>query len=280
MLVKEASDIPKLLNAHLIVALPVLLMIVVYFPSQPPSPPSAVVDERNNKAPGSSSPVVARNLAQSYNPYGTHIGLAPDGADATTGGIGGDIQSETDPDAGASFTVLCKEFCAESARLTKIKSFMLLAWAGGALQGMYNSWSGSLDSIVPQDKFSVAYCGWVGFASTLAQIFTACLVGFVVDRVPSLQRRMKSLLLALLLVTGGIMAWITLALPLGISATTGEQPAPVLEESTGVTAVAIVAYGAVLGCTSPLFFEFAVELTYPAPESLSAGIMQAYWGRG
>ena len=136
---------------------------------------------------------------------------------------------------------------------------------------MFNAWSGSLDSIVPQDKFSVSYCGWIGFASTMAQIVTACLMGQIIDRVPKLQRRMKTTLIALLVFTSAIMAWTTLALPLGISGTTGKQPAPLIDQGIGVTGFAIILYGAVLGATSPLFFEFGVELTYPAPEALSSG---------
>ena len=264
VLVKDAKDIPKLLNAHLILTLPVLLMILIYFPSQPPTPPCAVVDDKNKKQQPRNNPV--RQLDYDYVASGTTFGMVPDAADV----LGQGEKEET-----ASFTELCKEFCSESAALlTANKPFVLLAWAGGALQGMYNGWSGSLDSIVPQEKFTVSYCGWVGFASTIAQIVGALFIGRVVDRwVPSLQRRMKTSLLVLLLVCGAVMAWITLALPLGLSAKTGKQPDPLIDESIGVTAFAIVLYGAVLGCTSPLFFEFAVELTFPAPEALSAGII-------
>lgn len=61
--------------------------------------------------------------------------------------------------------------------------FMKVSVAGGAINGIFNVWSGSFDQILPPlgKDYSQSACGWIGFIATMAMILGACLSSPIAD---------------------------------------------------------------------------------------------------
>lgn len=148
------------------------------------------------------------------------------------------------------------------------RNYLLIAVAGGTINGVFNSWSGSFDQILQNvsGRWTQSMCGWLGFASTVAFIVGGLVVGPVADRAPW-NRRMHGLMLTLAGLTAGLMALFTIAMPTTFAAK------PVIDLSFEVVFALIVASGMALGACLPLVYEIGAEVTYPAPESTSANIV-------
>ena len=88
-----------------------------------------------------------------------------------------------------------------------------IAVAGGTINGVFNSWSGSFDQILQNvsGRWTQSMCGWLGFASTVAFIVGGLVVGPVADTAPW-NRRMHGLMLTLATLTAGLMALFTIAM--------------------------------------------------------------------
>lgn len=145
-------------------------------------------------------------------------------------------------------------------------SFQVLALSAGAMQGVFNVWSGSLDSILP---FTPMQCGWLGFGSTAALVVGGYAIGGVVDKWSWASRRLKAVLLLVLCGCLASFSWFTLSLPFF------SHPA-LLHGTLPSQATAIVCSGLLLGAISPVVYEFSVELTYPVSEAVSASFVASY----
>jgi len=165
--------------------------------------------------------------------------------------------------------------------------FFILAMAGGALNGVFNTWSGSFDQILPPldpvascaahpsgmshtlangtvvvdlppcQIYTQDSCGWIGFVATIAVIVGGFIGGSIADSYLSPRKMMKAFIVAMSVLMVLAMAYFTFALP---SALLETPPVP----STPVAIVGgIVAAALFMGAATPLFYELGVEMTYP-----------------
>lgn len=148
------------------------------------------------------------------------------------------------------------------------QNYLLIAVAGGTINGVFNSWSGSFDQILQtvSPRWDQSMCGWLGFATTVAFIVGGLVVGPVADTAPW-NRRMHGLMLTLAALTAALMALFTMAMPTTFAAE------PLVDLGFEVVFGLIVASGMSLGACLPLVYEIGAEVTYPAPESTSANIV-------
>eukprot|EP00298_Acanthocystis_sp_HF-20_P017013 c21649_g3_i3.p1 GENE.c21649_g3_i3~~c21649_g3_i3.p1 ORF type:complete len:459 (+),score=175.57 c21649_g3_i3:32-1408(+) len=142
------------------------------------------------------------------------------------------------------------------------KELMLLCGAGGFFSGVFNGWTGIISDIVDPVGYTDTDAGWFGFSSTIGSIIGGLIAGYLGDKY--FQRNFKSLLIWILCLSNIFFIWFTLSLP---SALWSDS---ILPQNKSLLMVSITGAGFFLGCTSPLFLEYAVELTYPLPETTSA----------
>jgi MFS family permease len=110
--------------------------------------------------------------------------------------------------------------------------------------------------------------------STLAAIGGGLAVGWLADRY--FQRRFKCMLLSLIGLCLVSFIWFTMSLP----AFDTNSDRGMLPSSFGTILVSIACAGLFLGASAPLFFELALEITYPIPEATSGGIMTLFNNMG
>ncbi len=147
-------------------------------------------------------------------------------------------------------------------------SFLILAILGGAVGGIYNTWSGSFDTILPHSIFSTIECGNLGLLSTISYCTGGLCIGPILQT-KFFKRRYKELLMILLLLSFALFSCFTLSLPfLGV--------APLFKPTFLTLGSAIVGSSFFLGASNPLIYIFGVELTFPAMEGSSAGIISFF----
>eukprot|EP00943_MAST-04B_sp_MAST-4B-sp1_P001875 g1875.t1 len=161
-------------------------------------------------------------------------------------------------------------FLQDTKKALQIPEFMWLAIVGGAVGGIYNVWSGSLDTIIPNTILTTKQCALLGAGSTAAYCLGGIAVGPVIDKVKYFKRRYKLAMLLLLGFSMLLFTWFTLSLPFLT------ESKPIFKTSFGSLALAIIGSGFFLGSTNPLFYEFGVELTYPITEATSGGIISIF----
>eukprot|EP00944_MAST-04C_sp_MAST-4C-sp1_P003600 g3600.t1 len=161
-------------------------------------------------------------------------------------------------------------FLDDTRKALRMSGFMWLALVGGVVNGVYNVWSGSLDTILPNNVVTTKQCALLGAGSTAAYCIGGILVGPVIDRVEFFKRRYKAAMLMLLVVSTLLFAWFTLSLPF----LTVKRS--IFPTSFASLAISIIASGFFLGCSNPLFYEFGVELTFPLTEATSGGIITIF----
>jgi hypothetical protein len=86
-------------------------------------------------------------------------------------------------------------------------------------------------------------------------------------------RCFKKLLLTLLTACVVFFIWFTLSLPSTLYASAENPP---LSSSLVTVLLSITAAGLFLGAGCPLYMELAVELTFPLPEAVSAGLITLF----
>ena len=147
-------------------------------------------------------------------------------------------------------------------------SFLILAILGGAVGGIYNTWSGSFDTILPHSVFSTIECGNLGLLATISFCTGGLCIGPILQT-KFFKRRYKELLMILLLLSFALFSCFTLSLPfLGV--------APLFKPTFLTLGSAIVGSSFFLGASNPLIYIFGVELTFPAMEGSSAGIISFF----
>lgn len=137
-------------------------------------------------------------------------------------------------------------------------SYGLLILAAGVLCGSGSAWQGVLHDTLAPAGYSDDFVGYLGFANSLTVNVGAMVAGRLVG-LPQLRRRLKLVILlsmALMLAAG--LIW---------SLVCNEGGLPLL--LLGLTA----AMGIGNGAADPLFYELGAELTHPAPEGVSAGLL-------
>ena len=165
-------------------------------------------------------------------------------------------------------------FWQDTKKAMQIPEFVWLAIVGGAVGGIYNVWSGSLDTIIPNTILTTKQCAVLGASSTAAYCIGGLALGPVIDRVEYFKRRYKLAMLLLLTCSTILFIWFTLSLPFLTMNT------PIFKTSFTSLAIAIIGSGFFLGCTNPLFYEFGVELTYPTTEATSGGLITIFNNAG
>ena len=127
--------------------------------------------------------------------------------------------------------------------------------------GIYNAWSGQLDSILPARTFSETDDGWFGFASTMATISGGLLFARIAD-LAWCRYRLKLLMCMCLGLSVLGYLWFTLSVPLPAF---GADEA-IIPSNRASTCAAISFAGFFLGGVNPLLFELAAEITFPVSE--------------
>jgi membrane associated rhomboid family serine protease len=89
----------------------------------------------------------------------------------------------------------------------KNRSFVLLALSSGLLQGVFNSWTGVLSTVLP---FGDTTCGWFSFSGSIAGVVAGLLIGPFARR-PGWNRRLRAMILALTTASIAVSAWFLLA---------------------------------------------------------------------
>jgi hypothetical protein len=144
--------------------------------------------------------------------------------------------------------------------------FLLLVTGAGFVMGIFNTWSGVLETVLTS-AYSDSTIGWLSFSATVAGIIGGVVHGRMAQMV-YFKTRMKSVILAL--IGGALLSslWFALSVPSVLSSR------PLLPENLLPIAVSLTLLGWFVGSGFPLAFELAAEMTYPLSEAVSGGMMQ------
>jgi len=154
------------------------------------------------------------------------------------------------------------QFLHLSRRAVTNGSFLLVAVSGGVVAGVFSCWSGSLPGLLPQLDESES--AMLAFSSNLACLLGTVCIGPIADR--WFPQRYKLCIVLLFIAQVGLYVVFSISLPFGPYQNLLPTSVPLLFVSLGLAS-------ALLGATTPLCYELAAELTYPAPEGISAGLL-------
>lgn len=150
------------------------------------------------------------------------------------------------------------EFKVGAKSLLKNAQFWLLVFIYGIGTGVYGGWCSILDLNLSQFKISQKTAGWLGFGAVLAGSVSGISLSILADH---FTRYMKLIVIALL--TGATASLTVFTL---ICAGT-------LPYSKAVLYLTSIFGGFFVNGTIPLFFELAVESTYPVAEGITSGFL-------
>ncbi|XP_077993120.1 solute carrier family 49 member 4 homolog [Glandiceps talaboti] len=140
-------------------------------------------------------------------------------------------------------------------QLTKKWAFLCLGLAYGISCGVYSGWGSVVDIILKPHGVSQSEAGWIGFWSNIVGAGGGLGIARIVDC--CLGKHIKKVLL--LLYVGGVLAfgWYLLLCY------------EIIESNTASLYVSIIIVGFVINGAIPLFYEAAVESTYPIAEGIT-----------
>eukprot|EP00455_Lapot_gusevi_P010347 TRINITY_DN14674_c0_g1_i1.p1 TRINITY_DN14674_c0_g1~~TRINITY_DN14674_c0_g1_i1.p1 ORF type:complete len:332 (+),score=47.49 TRINITY_DN14674_c0_g1_i1:119-997(+) len=156
----------------------------------------------------------------------------------------GNKQQESSLSAG--WRVVCR-VCSDTSLLLTVVSYSLA-------QGVYVSWTGMFDLMLEPAGFSSKSSGWLAASNIFFGALAGVIVGFVVDRVKRFKLVVLLLYFASILATG----YFTLIVPPMTTVTASYLPHAYI----WIFVVCTLA-GVFIQASGPLFYEIAVELTYP-----------------
>ena len=176
----------------------------------------------------------------------------------------------TPPSASGDRDLEQSNFIQEVAEACRSVDFLLLSIGAGVVAGIYNAWSGSLDTILPHSVVTTKQIGSLSIVSSGAYCLGELLIGPFMDRVPFFKRRYKFLLFILLFFSALTFLLFTLLLPSPFS------KEPVLESSLMSLVLAISLCSLLLGSVNPLVYSMGVEVSFPVSEGTSAGFISFF----
>ena len=218
------------------------LAAIVYYPSRPPLPPSL-----------SASGVGHHHAVAAGGAGAAAVAGAGAGAAAVAGAVagGGD---HTLAGAARSLVVLARN-----------RNFVVVALTYGFVNGMMSSWGSTFVLNLRAVGVSQAQAGWISFASVIAGNVGGLLVGGVADRF----RNHRAIVLVALFGGAACLAWFALVVA-GLLPAAADSGAPALYQ----VAVAATVAGLCLNSIIPLFYELAVEATFPhVPEATTIMVL-------
>jgi MFS family permease len=134
------------------------------------------------------------------------------------------------------------------------KGFVLLALSGGFMSGSYGGWQSVLEPILLPLGFTDTEVAWIGFYAITAGSAGALILGKLADMF--FIKKFK-----VLLIVGYVLS---IASFVFFSASTTKDLS-FIPHNYWVVVVTSTLGGMTLNAILPLFYEFSVELTYPAP---------------
>jgi MFS family permease len=173
------------------------------------------------------------------------------------------------PAAKIMFSRPAEKFLPAARIALRSKDFILLIVCAGLSQGILNSWSGVLSTILPS-SYSSTTVGWLMFAANIAGICGGLSMAYIAQQ--AYFRTKLKLLIVTFLGSSVIFAIaFMLCLPSIFDLNHALIPA-----STPTLGLLITLLGFSIGSAYPIAFELAVELTYPINESVSGGLLTAF----
>ena len=157
--------------------------------------------------------------------------------------------------------------CSELSLVVCSKSrTILLLFAFGIQMGAYGAWSGVLIPALTDAGMGTQEASNIGTYNTVAGVVGGVAIGVVVVA-KQVAVRLKLLLIVLSLAGAATFALVTIALP----------PVLVIDNMSQTMIVFLCTLGGLFrGMLDPLFFEFATEISYPAPAAVVGGILTVW----
>ncbi|CAH3174269.1 unnamed protein product [Porites lobata] len=150
------------------------------------------------------------------------------------------------------------EFKVGAKSLLKNAQFWLLVFIYGIGTGVYGGWCSILDLNLSQFKISQNTAGWLGFGAVVAGSLSGISLSIFVDH---FARYMK-------LTVIGLLTGATVSLTIFTLICAG-----ILPYSKPLLYLTSILGGFFVNGTIPLFFELAVESTYPVAEGITSGFL-------
>ncbi|XP_065845353.1 solute carrier family 49 member 4 homolog [Oscarella lobularis] len=138
------------------------------------------------------------------------------------------------------------------------KQFWLVCLSYGISTGVFAGWFSVLDVNLKHFSVQETEAGWIGFYSNIAGAVAGLVISWLADVIG---RRTKSILLIILVGATLSFTWFTLLC------------LDVLPKSTISLYFAATLGGLLLNGSIPLFYELAVEATYPIAEGTTTGLL-------
>ena len=154
---------------------------------------------------------------------------------------------------------------ASLVQLCRNRNFVVIALAYGLCNGMMSSWGSTLVLNLRAVGVGQTAAGWISFTAVIAGNVGGLAVGAVADRF----RNHRAIILAALFGSAACLAWFTVVVA-------GVLPAAADSGAAALYQVAAAATGAglLLNSVIPIFYELAVEATYPAvPEATTIMVL-------
>ena len=153
-----------------------------------------------------------------------------------------------------------ENFVAGYKQLMRHKQFWILAVSSGIMGGVYSGWSSylppNLEQFISKDE-AEDESGWIGFYSTVA----GCISGIVIARIADTKGHAKAWMLLLTLGAAVSFTWFALVC------------INVLPRARWSYYLSSLVGGAFLSGATPIFYEAAVEATYPIAEGTCTSVV-------
>jgi len=149
-------------------------------------------------------------------------------------------------------------------QLLQHRQMVFLTMSCGLLHGMYSAWGATLPILLKPLGFTTTKANNSAFVGTVAYVIASYAIGVLADSL--FVRQLKKLLVCNIVLGMGIFMIFSLSVPFGSMNTIP------LSMPDWLQTICLGFVGFFFGCTAPLYFELAAEITYPTEEGFSGNL--------
>ena len=242
LITDTSTGFVAMLYILLVLQVLVTILIIVYFPAAPPTPPSyseMVKDESHeNKAQG--EPVLSDAFVQASESRIKWVTRTP--------------------------PVLRPLM--EAWLILLNPQFLLILWMAALHTGALQGWAANLPTMLGDIGMSETAAGVVTFFHLTASIIGCIVLSFFMQR--WLGRTVWRLFLVYFIINTAFLLLLLFFMPFG-----GRDENQPIIHARGACSAIVIMTGIAAGGPIPLFFECGAEMTYPAPDAITGGLVTA-----
>ena len=145
------------------------------------------------------------------------------------------------------------------------RDFAMLSISGGLITGVFNCWTANLPLIL-QNSISSGLSNWLGVVGNLACVVGTVTLSAIQER--CFKSKLKRIIIGCFAVQFIFYAIFCLSLPIGTITSKA-----IIPTNAAILLASLAIASAGVGASSPAFYELGAEITFPAHEEISAGLI-------